>query len=562
MILSLLLALLPVFANAAKEEQVGQTTYWDRIMEAQASKDIAIGMRFYDGRDYERALQHFSKAVIKNPEDAKAHQFLGTAYYWLGRVGEAETEFRESLRLDEKDAQSHLLLGIVHAWKGDVDGAYRSFQRAGELSPQRADIQMNLGSVEESLGRYPDALKHFRKAVELDKSHPLYRYQLGMLYRRLGREEEAAGELREAVKIYPRYQDAILELGALYERMDKLKDASEMFERAVRLKSRDAVARFRLARTAMLLGNPGEARKALRDVFHLTPSDQGEGLALSVSYGGKSRNAGREREKGPGKGESEENAPEPTGPLDVLKRNLSRIPLDQEAVLQVDMAFLPKPKLVKREVRETPSALKQALERAGKLPQQTSIGAQKEFTLPAMDAAARREKIREIIDDLQKTLDGAPPQSETRIGMNLKFSEKASGPDEPKDGKRPKVAFQPRDVGNDLGLWVMGTAWMELVSEALVSERAPENESALWHVLEGIGLSTLGQADHAATAFGRAVMLDPADALAHLGLGVAMVIRGDEEAAIAAYRRALELDPENNTAEEGLKWLLREDATK
>jgi len=562
LILSLLFALLPAVSFAAREEVVGQTTYWDRIMEAQASKDIALGMRFYDGKDYERALQHFSKAVIKSPEDSKAHQFLGTAYYWLGRVEEAETEFRESLRLDGKDPQSHLLLGIVYAWKGDVPGAHKSFVKAAELAPQRADIQMNLGSVEESLGRYQEALTHFRKAVELDKRHPLYRYQLGMLYRRLGREEEAASELREAVVIYPRYQDAILELGALYERMDKLKEAAEMFEKAVRLKSRDAVARFRLARTALLRDRPDEARKTLRDVFHLTPSDRGEGLALSVSYGGNSPNTGRGSEKGEGKGDPQENASEPTGPLDVLRRNLSRIPLEQEAVLQVDMAFLPKPKLVRRRVDETPSSLKSALERAGKLPQQTSIGAQKEFSLPAGDAGARREKIREIIDDLQKTLDGAPPESETRIGMNLKFSEKASGPGDPKDGKRPKVAFQPRDVGNDLGLWVMGTAWMELVAESLTSERVPEAESALWYVLEGIGLSTLGQADKAAAAFGRAVMLDPSDALAHLGLGVAMVIRGDEEAAIAAYRRALQLDPGNKSAADGLKWLLLEDATR
>jgi tetratricopeptide (TPR) repeat protein len=562
LILSIILAILTPFTFAAKEgEGVGQTTYWDRLMGAQAEKDMMFGIRFLNQKDYDAALKHFANAVVKSPNDPKAHQFLGVAYYWSGKVDRAETEFLESLRLDDKDAQTHLLLGIVHAWKGDVKGAFKAFERAAKLDPKRADIQMNMGSVEETLGRYSDSLKHFRRAVELDKRHPLYRYQLGMLYRRLGREEDAVSELREAIKIFPRYQDAILELGALYERMDELKDALAMFDKSVKLKNRDAVARFRYARTAILLGREDLARKALRGVFHLTPSDRGAGLALSVSYGGKAPGAEGEKNGSP-EGEGEEPKSRPKGPLDVLKRNLSRIPLEQEAVLQVDMAFLPKPKLVKRRVGETPSSLKRALERAGKLPKKTSLGAQKEFTLPAGDAAERRAKISDIIDDLQKTLDTAPPESETRIGMNLKFSEKASGPGAPKDGKRPKVSYQPRDVGNDLGLWVMGTGWMELVTEAIESERTPKRESSLWNVVEGIGFSTLGQSDRAAESFERAIALDPKDALAHLGLGVAMVIRGDEDAAVAAYRRALEIDPASRNASEGLKWLLREDQTQ
>ena len=559
-LLFLLIAALPVQSFAAKDQStLGQRTYWDRIMERQASKDILYGMRFLDSKDYNRAVQQFSKAVLKAPEDPKAHQFLGIAYYWSGRVDRALTEYRESLALDAKDPQTHLLLGIALAWQSDVPGAYKAFERAAKLDPKRADIQMNLGSVEESLGRYTDALRHFRRAADLDKGHPLYQYQLGMLYRRLGREEDAAASLRRAVKLFPHYQDAILELGALYERMDRLEEAREMFANAVRIKSRDAVARYRLARTAILLKRTDLARSAMNHVFHLTPFDRGSGLALSVSYGGKA--PGSKSEGGGGEGKREARKKPSKGPLDVLRRNLSRIPLDQEAVLNVDMAFLPKPKIVKRRVDEVPSSLKQALSRAGR-PEKITAGASKEFTLLAGSAAARRTEINRILDDLQKTLDTAPVDSETRIGMNLRFSEKASGAGAPKDGKRPKVSYQPRDVGNDLGLWVIGTAWTAIVEEALASEKAPDEDSALWHVVRGIGFSTLGRADDAAAAFGEAVRLDPKETLAHLGRGVAMVIRGDEKAAVAAYRKALELDPKNKSASDGLKWLLRKDVTQ
>ncbi|MFH1723609.1 MAG: tetratricopeptide repeat protein [Elusimicrobiota bacterium] len=549
-------------ARAGKTEPpADQSTYWDRIMEAQAARDLYLGSKLLEQRRYAEAVKQFAKAAIKAPNDPKAHQMLGVAYYWSGRVDQAETEFRESLRLDGDDAQTHLLMGIVHAWKGETRASYEAFLKAASLNPERADIQMNLGSTEETLGKYPEALGHFRRAVKLDPEHPLYHFQLGMLHRRLGRAEDAIASLKKAIKLFSGYQDAMLELGAIYEKIGKVDDALELFERAVRLKRRDAVARFRMARACALLGKPGRARDALLGVFHLTPADRASGLALSVSYGGRS--GGEDRRSGSAEGAEEERpaTEEAAGPLEVLARNLARIPLDQEAVLQVDMVFLPQAKLVRSGTGETPSALKRALEQAGKRPKPSTLGAQREFILPPASAAGRRAEVQKIVKDLRSVLDTAPPDAETRFAMNLKFSERAAGPGAPDAGKERKVSYQPRDVGNDLGLWVMGTGWMALVEEVLEEDGRAGSDAALWRVIEGIGFSTLGEAARASSAFERAIEIDPDSELAYLGLGVAMVIRGDESGAAEAYRRALSINPKNKTAAEGLKWLLREPAS-
>ena len=550
------------FTAAGRTETAPQRTYWDRLMEVQAARNVMAGSILLAEKRYDDAVKELANAAVQTPDDPKVHQLLGAAYYWSGRVDQAEVEFRESLRLDAQDAQTHVLLGIVYAWNGKTLPAYEAFQTAAALDGNRADIQMNLGSVEETQGRFPEALAHFRRAVDLDPEHPLYHYQLGMLYRLLGRDEDAMASLERSLKHYARYQDAMLELGSVYERNGRSTQAFDMFERAVKIKERDAVARYRLARAALKLGKSDKARQALAGVFRLTPADRSRGLALSVSYGGKPDGGGRGGPSAPG-GQAPGPAPAPAAPapLEVLAKNLARIPFDQDAALEVDMAFLSKPKIVQRKVDETPSSLKRALEDAGK-PQNPLKSTRREFSLPAGSGEARRQDIQRVLDDLQRVLDAAPPDAETRLAMNLKFSDRPSGaPAGAGKGGDPKVSYQPRDVGNDMGLWVVGTGWTTLVEEALEEdeETLPKN-GALWWVVEGIGRSTLGDSERASAAFERALALDPRSELAYLGRGVAMVIRGDEAGAVEAYRKALAINPKNQSAAEGLKWLLQEPA--
>ncbi|MBI3300283.1 MAG: tetratricopeptide repeat protein [Elusimicrobia bacterium] len=551
---ALLLSLAAAAAFAAKTDATPRETYWDRIMEAQAMRDMRDGAVALEGKRYDDALKHLARAAVQAPNDPLAHKMLGTAYYWTGRVDLAETEFRESLRLGP-DAQAHLLLGIVQAWKGDNDAAYASFLTAAELDPKRADIQMNVGSIEEGRGRFQEALERFRRAVELDGTHPLYRFQLGMAYKRLGRDEEAAEQLRQAVKLFNGYQDAILELGSLEERSGRAGTARELFDKAMRIKQRDAVARFRLARLLLGAGKRDKARDVLRGVFRLTPADPGGGLALAVSYGGT-----------PAAKAAKSGAPPPAGPppdpgaggaLDVVSRNLARVPLEQEAVLEVDLAFIAKPKLVRRE-KDDSSSLKRALEAAGKPPEPPVSGGHREYSLPPASPEERQARIWQVLDDLKKALAQAPADAETRVGMNLKFSDRPSAaPGGGDAADKPKVAYQPRDVGNDLGLWVMGTGWMNLIEEVLEDSAPSSADPALWQVVLGIGHSALGDAGAAAQAFERALLLDPKSELAFLGRGVAMVIRGDEAGAIEAYTKALGINPKNKAAAEGLEWLKR-----
>ncbi|MBI4370810.1 MAG: tetratricopeptide repeat protein [Elusimicrobia bacterium] len=554
-------ALLAAAAPArAGRTEPGQRTVWDEIMAAQARRGLRQAQGYLEEKRYDLALEETRRAVAADPKDPLGHLLLGVAQYWSGLVDDSIASYKTAVALEPDNAQGHLLLGISYAWKEDAAAAEGEFRRAVELDPSRADAQMNLGSLRQSLGDYPSALERFRKAAELDKRSPLYRFQLGSIYRRLGRDEDAAAEFSEAVRLEPSYEDALLELGCAQDRLGRGKDAAATLRKAVDLKPGDSVARLRLALLHIAAGQGRKARGVMAEAFRLTPEEGGGGLQLNVAYAGARAPAAAAPSGGKGVQEPRPRAePEPSDPLSLFERNLRRLPLDQDAVMHVDAVFLPRPKLL-REGPAEGSSLRRAFARAESGGASAAPrAARRDYPLSAGDAKTRQAQIRAILDDLRGVMSQAPPDSDARLGMNLTYARPVDVARLP--ARAPKVSYEPRRVGNDMGLWVIGTGWMELAAEVIPEPgeeaAAGRADDADWWTALGLAHAAVGESQLAAEAFLRATRLDPRSAPAWLGRGVAAAMAGDEDGAVAALKKALELEPRNRAAADGLKWLLR-----
>ncbi len=562
-------------------------TMWDRIMIQQSYRNMQKGMVYMQNGDYQKAAREFGRAAVENKDDAWPHILLGSSLYWLGDVEQAMTEYETALEIDPKNAQAHQLMGIAHAWKGDAPSALKSFLAAEKYEPSRSDVQMDIGSIYESLGQHGTALDYFRRAVKLEPRHPLYRYQLGLLQTRLGMDEDAISSFQQALSLYPDYEDAMLELGALHEKNGKTEDALSLFKRAVRVKPQDSVARFRYARLLAETGRGKDAGEVLKYAFSLTPNQKGDGISLSLAYSGNKADSGLDRQSSGGSGNgggsegAKQNTPEQnkpdekkTNPVDSLRRNLERVPLDQEITVQAEIVYLPQPKtelkVVKPSDKETKSKLASALKKNLKeAPEAMSL--KRQYSIPASDAAKRREMIKSLADDLGTTISQIPADSNMRMALNIDTKKPSSdgGGSDGQNGagaasagpgrsqnKNARVTYNPRQVGNDMGLWVMGSSWLDLVNEALpeVNERLEKSSSPQLWLTAGLGHVIMGEANAALEKFERALELG-AGAGAHLGRATAYIEMGDEASAIAACRAALKLDPGNKIAEQNLKWL-------
>lgn len=518
-------------------------TVWDQIMQDQSALDMRRGMGEMAQARYREASNSFAKAVIKNAKDPMAHLLFGASLYWEGKVDDAVAEYNEALRLSPNNAMAYQLLGIASGWKGDVSQAQEYFLTANNLDSNKADTHMNLGSTYAVQNNLEKALEHFRRATELAPREPLYHYQLGTLYEALGRDEQAETSFKKALKLFPSYEDAQLSLGALYEKLGRQEDALKYFKKAVKTKPGDYVARLRYAFLLVRTNNETKARQTLEEAFSISRF-KSDGLALNAVYRARGRTAGSFEKQ-----------------IEKFKDALSKVAPSKVVNVEVSLEFEPVSQADNNASLQ--SSFEQAYERlrpSGGL--ETAVQAtrafKRMFALQPVDAATREKQIEEFISGVRH----AVTQGENKYNVNLSLQGRTADFASPQaltaaNTTAPKAVYDPRIVGNDMGLWVMGKTWLKLVDEAAedLQEFAPECPMGnICPLLTGLAGLARGDFQIAQTAF-LAASSNEKDPLVWLGLGTARVVAGDDASAQNYYYRALEVAPGNKTATRNLKVL-------
>ncbi len=519
-------------------------TVWDQIMQEQSLTDMRRGMGEMSAANYQAAANSFARAVVKNAKDPLPYILLGASLYWAGKVDDAISEYKEALRLNPNHPLAYQLLGIAAGWKGDVSQAQSYFLKANQLDPNKADTHMNLGSTYAVQRNWDKSLEHFRRAVELSPRSPLFHYQLGTLYENLGRDALAEESFKKALHYFSNYEDAMLSLGALYEKLNRPQEALKYYKRAVKTKPGDFVARLRYGFLLVKQGQPDLARQVINQAFSITRFKE-DGLALNAVYraNGNSAQAFEKQMK-------------------QFEENLQRVPPGK--AINIDVALEFTSAAPQRPQSSRAHTFEQAYEQlrgepltgASTLPDQQTF--RRSFTLAAADEETRRKQINDFIGAVREGIAQAAGPYHVSLSMQGRTLDYNSPSALTQDRTTPpKAVYDPRIVGNDMGLWVTGRNWMSFVEEAEESlqdfSSCPADNTC--DLLKGLAGLAAGNAVAARTHFTRAAEQAPQDALAQLGLGTAEIIAGDDEAAAAHYRQARVLDPKNKVAARNLKIL-------
>ena len=554
---------LGINAQRANLENNHYPTYWENLMREQSSLNLKQG--FYDlaKHDYKTAEQTFAKATIKDPTKPYPHIFLGIALYWQGRLEEAISQYQEALNLDPENAQAHQLLGIAYAWKGQIEPALKHFQAAYKKEPNRADVNMNLGSTYGALNDYENSLFHFRRAVELEPRHPLYIYQLGSLYEFLGRDELAKEAFRKAIKIYPSYEEAILALAVLSEKLGEAARAKNYYYKALSLKPGDSIARLRLVNLLLKQDKSEDAFEIIERAFLIAPVSN-EGLALSISYGGTAA-----------QGSAQKQAPQANSAqtldkqLSGFKKRLSKIPAEEEITLQVQTEITPKNfnSLVEKSSPELvlPSKFDEKFE------QDFSNTFSRSFTLGPATQDGRKEQLDKLFEGLNNVLKEGSKENEVKMFLQASSLKKEAPSSNSQNYAQAqnsiggRATYNPYNVGNDMGLWVVGKTWLKYIEEVQneIEQKTLKEPVLQNYILSGFMYLTLGQGKQALDNFTKA------DALAKnkpqlkeiclLGMGTAYIVLGQEDAATELYKQVLKINQDNKIAQNNIEILTSEE---
>lgn len=217
-----------------------------------------------------QAIDHFERAIVKDPNFALAHATLAMANIEQAELGalspdlaypRAERAAEAALRIDPELAESHCTMAYLRAVRDhDWTAAEQGFKRALELSPSSATTCDLYGRMCAALERYDESIALLQRAQELD---PLARRcDAATMLLRAGRVDEAIHRAESAVELDP-VDRACATLGWAYFLDGRREEAITQLERAASSSPASTIWLAQLGQAYAMAGNHTRAREIL-----------------------------------------------------------------------------------------------------------------------------------------------------------------------------------------------------------------------------------------------------------------------------------------------------------
>ncbi|HTM01625.1 MAG TPA: tetratricopeptide repeat protein [Candidatus Omnitrophota bacterium] len=115
--------------------------------------NIGLGNLEFDSQQWDRAIEHYTKALAKDPKNADVRVDRAIAYHSLGQDAKAKEEMLRVTKDHPEHRNAWLNLGVVSAATGDKPGAIKAWERYLQLEPSgthSAAIRDELNQLKQS----------------------------------------------------------------------------------------------------------------------------------------------------------------------------------------------------------------------------------------------------------------------------------------------------------------------------------------------------------------------------------------------------------------------------
>lgn len=256
-------------------------------------------------RAYPAAIQHLSLALREKPDLLPARNALGTVLLETEKLGPAETEFREVIKLDPNnvyaldrlahilsaqgryvaaitfwnkavavepaDADMQIAVAVAHSQNGDEKRAIEILKALTKAQPNVALAHFNLATIYAHQDGFSAAADEYKESLRLNPKDDVSRLSLIKALTTLSRNSEALSFALEYAHDHPADYEAHYLLGVVYRGLGDLDKATLELERAASLKSDDSEVQYNLGFALVKTGKPQEALPHLEKALQLNP---------------------------------------------------------------------------------------------------------------------------------------------------------------------------------------------------------------------------------------------------------------------------------------------------
>ena len=236
------------------------------------------------------------------------------ARHQAGRLGDAETLYRQVLARDPGHADALHLLGLTVASGGQTEAAVALIEQALARNPAMPQALFNLAGLRRRQGAPEAARTHYERALRLDPRYAAAHFALASLDQESGAAEAAAAGYERGLALSPGQPQALNNLALLRLAKGEGEAALALLRKALMVAPQQRSLQVNLARALLVCGQAGQALQAAEAAAEADPAALEPQLIRAAALKAKAR---------------------PAEAAEVLRRLLARHPESHEAAMQL-----------------------------------------------------------------------------------------------------------------------------------------------------------------------------------------------------------------------------------
>jgi tetratricopeptide (TPR) repeat protein len=232
-------------------------------------------------------LEH---AASVTPDNAVAHNNLGTIYLQQGNWDEAGKHFAAAVRAEPRMLEHRLNLGTVLAHQGKF--AEAMFTVTNGMSRPHEAVCDHLGTFFYQEGKIPEAIEQFRAALAINPEDFDAHHALAVLAIQQKQFPEAISQFEASGRLRPGNLDLQIALANALADGGRINDAVTLLQAVVRLNPAHIQTREALGQLRGLQGKASEAEAQFLEAIRLSDAPEAHyHLALAYLMQGKAEAA-------------------------------------------------------------------------------------------------------------------------------------------------------------------------------------------------------------------------------------------------------------------------------
>ncbi|QWD63389.1 tetratricopeptide repeat protein [Polynucleobacter sp. MWH-UH2A] len=117
---------------------------------------------------YDEEISWAKRALQSNPRYEQAYINWGNALLAQKQYAKAKERFSQALVINPQSAIAHYHLGLTLDWEGQLEQALVFYQKALSLDSRFEDAYYNAATVLANLRRYPEARRYLQQLLDLN----------------------------------------------------------------------------------------------------------------------------------------------------------------------------------------------------------------------------------------------------------------------------------------------------------------------------------------------------------------------------------------------------------